>query len=144
MGVEARTNAAARERQAAEFREHIAQAIPPHRHQLIDAYGRPIVVGGTYAFSAQYPTPVTVIDVQQNLHPNAPPGAYTVTVMAQLTLQAMSRAPIRNMILLDPGVAGHPQEEAGQGESQAQPPAQEERDSPIAITDFQKRPPREE
>ncbi len=143
MGVEARTNAAARERQAAEFRQHIAQAIPPHRHQLIDAYGRPIVVGGTYAFSAQYPTPVTVIDVQQNLHPNAPPGAYTVTVMAQLTLQAMSRAPIRNMILLHPGEPAAQENEAEA--QQAQDPAQaEERDSPIAITDFQKRPPREE
>ncbi len=142
MGVEARTNAAARERQAAEFREHIAQAIPPHRHQLIDAYGRPIVVGGTYAFTAQYPTPVTVIDVQQNLHPNAPPGAYTVTVMAQLTLQAMSRAPIRNMILIHPGEAVAQGEEETQDKAQ-QPPA-EERESTIAITDFERRPPREE
>ena len=139
MGAEARARSAEQAERMAAFQEQIKSAIPPHRHQLVDAYGRPIVVGGTYAYSQSFPTPVTVVDVRENLHPGAPPGAYIVTLMAQLTVQAMSRAPIRNLILLDGGPAMYGGEGSAEERPQEEAASTPAAPSSIILTDLKKK-----
>lgn len=101
MGAEARAKATELTAAQQAMQERLKAAIPYARHQLIDAYARPVEVGGVYAFSHPHPIPGSVVDVAPILEPNAPPGSYMVTLMIQVPIRAMSRSPIRNLVLIE-------------------------------------------
>lgn len=67
------------------------------RHQLVDRFGQPILIGSLYTFHTSHSIPMTVVDIVPIVHQHAPPGAYRVVLSATLPIQGMSRAPIQGL-----------------------------------------------
>lgn len=133
MGAAARVNAAIKEESKSSVDSHIANAIPYHHHRLIEAYGKPIEVGGVYGFTSGLPIPVTVVDIKPVIDRMAPPDSYTIVVMAQVTVQAASRARVRNLLMIEeaPKVGDSDDPSA---EAKANQPG--DLSSPITLTDL--------
>ena len=127
MGAESRAKVAEFNAAKQIVDERLKAAIPFEQHQLFDAYGKPIMMGATYGLSSSLPIPATVVDISQNLHPSAPPGSYRVVLMAQITMPAMSRSPLRGLIYI-----GGPANETPAEDNSTPPPAEP---SGIVLTD---------
>lgn len=131
MGAESRANAALKQAIDQQIADRLAKAIPSERHKLIDRYGRPILVLGTYALLTQE-LPVTVEDITPIMHPGAPPDSYLVRLSATIELRGQSRAPMRPLILL----AGPPQPASTpQPSPDAEPVPQDAPTPGVVITD---------
>lgn len=125
MGAESRANAALKQAINDQIADRLAKAIPPERHKLIDRYGRPILVLGTYSLLTQE-LPVTVEDITPIMHPGAPPDSYLVRLSATIELRGQSRAPMRPLILL----AGPPQPASNTGSGTTDTPTNPNPDAP--------------
>lgn len=105
MGAESRRNAAARTAASQEQREALIEllqgAMPYHHHNLIDAYGRRVAVGGRYAYTPQLPIAGTVVDIAPVMEPQAPPGLFQITLQVGVVVQAYSRVPVPELIILN-------------------------------------------
>lgn len=135
MGAEARNRQAI----AAAAAEKIANAIPFSRHRLVDAYNKPIEFGGMYAIVTDGPVPGSVVDISPVMDRTAPPDTYRVTLVVQLTIHAMSRAPIKELIWVaaPPEFKELPQDQRpGIGEPAPDPDAPPATPSPITLTDL--------
>lgn len=102
MGAESKANAAARSATIQAMHDRLTTAIPHTRHRLFDAYGRPIEVGGTYAYMPAGHLTLTCTDIREDLRPNAPPNRYIATFQTEVPMALFSNAPTLRLVLVQP------------------------------------------